>query len=61
MPFYEYQCLDCSEVFSLLRPMNERDENAKCPKCSSLNCKRKVSLPSATKQSCSVNTPSKFG
>jgi len=33
MPIYEYVCPRCKTEFELMRPFNEADKPAKCPKC----------------------------
>lgn len=35
MPIYEYLCTKCKMEFELMRPFNEVDKTAKCPKCKS--------------------------
>ena len=35
MPIYEYVCPRCKTEFELMRPFNEADKPAKCPKCKS--------------------------
>ena len=47
MPIYEYQCPECRERFSLLRPMRESDQPARCPKCGHEEARRVVSLCAA--------------
>ncbi|MCW2278348.1 FmdB family zinc ribbon protein [Heliophilum fasciatum] len=43
MPIYEYRCLDCGKVFSLLRSYQQRDDQALCPHCQSDQLKRLMS------------------
>lgn len=43
MPFYEYYCAGCDEPFTLMRPMDERDEPAVCPECGAATTLREVS------------------
>lgn len=33
MPIYEYFCPDCNLKFELLRPINQSNEVASCPRC----------------------------
>ncbi len=33
MPIYEYFCPQCNLKFELLRPLNQSDEIASCPRC----------------------------
>jgi len=40
MPIYEYECPSCSERFSLLRRLTDRDEEIACPKCGTRHPKR---------------------
>lgn len=47
MPFYEYQCPQCKEGFTLMRPMADRDEPAVCPECGGYSTVREVSAFSA--------------
>ncbi len=35
MPIYEYVCPRCKMEFELMRPFNEADKPANCPKCKS--------------------------
>jgi putative FmdB family regulatory protein len=35
MPLYEYECQDCQNRFTLLRPFSRREERATCPNCGS--------------------------
>ncbi|HBF37077.1 MAG TPA: hypothetical protein DDW50_07135 [Firmicutes bacterium] len=44
MPIYEFKCLACNHEFEELC---RTGENAKCPKCSSMDTKKKLSLFSA--------------
>lgn len=45
MPIYEYQCPECGERFSRLRPMRESDQPSRCPKCGAPEARRVVSVP----------------
>ncbi|HDH53341.1 MAG TPA: zinc ribbon domain-containing protein [Nitrospirae bacterium] len=42
MPIYEYKCIDCEEDFEEL--VSGTDPDVSCPKCSSKNIKKKLSL-----------------
>ncbi|GBD97187.1 MAG TPA: zinc ribbon domain-containing protein [Nitrospirae bacterium] len=42
MPIYEYKCIDCEEDFEEL--VSGMDPDVSCPKCSSRNIKKKLSL-----------------
>ncbi len=47
MPIYEFRCLGCGNVFELLKLKKENEESGmKCPKCSSLEVERVLSLVS---------------
>lgn len=43
MPLYEYQCADCTEIFTKMRKMAEAAEKTDCPKCGSNNSTRIIS------------------
>ena len=43
MPIYEYECVKCGEKFELRRSIDERDAEAKCPKCGASQAKRVLS------------------
>lgn len=43
MPFYDYECSGCALVFTLIRPMAERDEPADCPECGATANRQEVS------------------
>ena len=47
MPLYEYKCFECETCFDLLRAMADADVPIACPKCGSLDTRRKLSLFSA--------------
>lgn len=40
MPFYDFQCLDCQEKYTVLVGWQDKDK-AKCPKCGSTNKKER--------------------
>ncbi|WP_243137545.1 FmdB family zinc ribbon protein [Heliorestis convoluta] len=40
---YEYRCIHCNHLFSLLRPYSSRDEQVICPHCQSDQVRRLVS------------------
>ncbi len=46
MPFYTYHCTDCMNRFELQRGVNQRDDQADCPRCESLKVSRMMSMPS---------------
>lgn len=47
MPIYEFKCLGCGHVFELLKLKKEDEKSGmKCPKCSSLEVERVLSLVS---------------
>jgi putative FmdB family regulatory protein len=33
MPIYEFRCNDCRKKFSLVKPIKDYSDAAKCPKC----------------------------
>jgi putative FmdB family regulatory protein len=33
MPIYEYLCPECDSIFEELRPLNQADRPAECPRC----------------------------
>ncbi|MCP4984641.1 MAG: zinc ribbon domain-containing protein, partial [Colwellia sp.] len=35
MPVYEYECLDCKKVSSLLQKVGTKEEDTICPECGS--------------------------
>jgi putative FmdB family regulatory protein len=43
MPFYEYRCGQCQELYIDLRPVQDRDKSSPCPECGSRNTVRTVS------------------
>ncbi len=52
MPLYEYQCLNCGNVFDKLSPRPE--ESARCPACGSERVERRISLFASTRSTRSV-------
>lgn len=46
MPVYEYQCADCEHISQYTRKVDERDDEAICEKCTSVNTVRKLSVSS---------------
>ena len=47
MPLYEYRCSECKTRFDALRAMSDADAPIACPRCSSENTHRAISLFSA--------------
>jgi len=43
MPTYDYKCEACNKSFTLTMSMKEHEKKVKCPKCSSVRVKQKVS------------------
>lgn len=43
MPLYEYKCSHCGEQFDKLVRMADADAQVECPKCGSIETRRKVS------------------
>ncbi len=44
MAMYEYVCLDCHQVFDVLRPMRQADDLIRCGACESTRTRRALSL-----------------
>jgi putative FmdB family regulatory protein len=43
MPTYEYQCLNCKKVFTLIMSISEYEKGkAKCPKCGKGRVKQQI-------------------
>ncbi len=42
MPFYEYRCGECQELYIDLRPVEDRDKPSPCPECGSKKTVRTV-------------------
>lgn len=53
MPLYEYQCKRCQRTFQVLKPVNERDKQEKCPDCGSSETERLISLFTSNATTCS--------
>ncbi|HOE34585.1 MAG: zinc ribbon domain-containing protein [Chloroflexi bacterium] len=47
MPIYEYQCQQCGTHFELIRAYSQADSPAQCPRCTSIETKRKLSKVNA--------------
>lgn len=45
MPLYEYVCTHCSQDYTVLRPMAERNAPSFCPTCSSEGVKMVLTAP----------------
>ncbi|MFC1938889.1 zinc ribbon domain-containing protein [Chloroflexota bacterium] len=60
VPIYEYQCVKCGERFELLRRINDKDSEIKCPKCGKLAANRMLSTfaTASSNSSCVVNSHS---
>ncbi len=43
MPIFEYQCLECREVFETLQLSRESSEDTQCPGCGSERTEKLVS------------------
>ncbi len=44
MPIYEFQCMDCKEIFTLKMSVMEMEKTKiTCPKCGSENVKKMIS------------------
>lgn len=55
MPIYEYRCKKCNHKFEVLKPIERRDEDEKCPVCSSKETERLLSNVYSNTQVCSIN------
>jgi len=44
MPFYEYRCRDCGEIFEVLKRIGAGEEGVGCPLCGVENSERLMSL-----------------
>ncbi len=51
MPFYDYKCEKCGNIFDRMLPMEHRNDNQKCPDCGGLAVRKVVSTFSAAGQS----------
>ena len=40
MPFYDYKCAKCDNVFEIEKGMKEKPKDLKCPKCKSADVNR---------------------
>ena len=43
VPFYEYECQKCRQIFAELRPSSERNQEIKCPECGGAETRRVLS------------------
>ena len=43
MPFYEYLCHDCHEIFEVLQPIRAGGKDVECPKCGIIGCEKLMS------------------
>ncbi len=46
MPFYDYKCRKCDNVFEELVPIATPDDEIRCPRCGALDSERQISAPS---------------
>ena len=51
MPIYEYQCVRCEHLFSMLRPMRDAELPCVCPECGETDSRRLLSLIAAPARS----------
>lgn len=51
MPFYEYECKDCSEHFEQLVSISEADLKQVCPHCNGKNTEKQLSVFAAKSSS----------
>jgi len=45
MPFYDYKCRKCDNLFEELVPIATPDDEIRCPKCGALDSERQLSAP----------------
>ncbi len=43
MPFYEYACSACGEIFEVLQKLGASAEGVRCPKCGENDCRKLMS------------------
>ena len=43
MPLYEYRCQACGDEFEILRGLNDKDEDVKCPQCGAKEAEKLLS------------------
>jgi len=43
MPFYEYSCSGCGEIFEVLQKLGASADGVQCPKCGEKDCKKLMS------------------
>ncbi|HHO74902.1 MAG TPA: zinc ribbon domain-containing protein [Deltaproteobacteria bacterium] len=53
MPIYEYKCKECGKEFEKLVPISS-ENNPKCPQCSSVNVKKKISITASSTSECTT-------
>jgi len=44
MPYYEYRCADCGEVFEVLQKIGADNQGLSCPVCGGLPCEKLMSV-----------------
>jgi len=45
MPYYDYKCIKCNNVFEIEKGMKEKPKNLKCPSCGNKEAKRVFTRP----------------
>ncbi|MBI5632230.1 MAG: zinc ribbon domain-containing protein [Nitrospirae bacterium] len=58
MPIYEYDCMKCSERFSVLKSITSGKNETKCPQCGSDDLKKRMSSFCCSTGSGSSHSPS---
>ncbi|MBU1701254.1 MAG: zinc ribbon domain-containing protein [Candidatus Eisenbacteria bacterium] len=49
MPFYDYKCRKCDNIFEEMVPIATSDDAIRCPRCGALDSERQISAPSISK------------
>ncbi len=60
MPVYEYRCNKCGEKFDILRGLQDKETEVKCPRCGATETRRVYSFFGRGSSSSSY-APSRFG
>ncbi|KAB2952597.1 zinc ribbon domain-containing protein [Heliorestis acidaminivorans] len=55
MPMYEYRCIQCTHLFTMLRSFDDRDGQILCPHCQSDRVRRLISSFASTNSSSGNN------
>lgn len=44
MPYYEYRCPDCGEIFEILQKIGADSHDVYCPACGAQKCEKLISV-----------------